>query len=185
MTAPFRTHASAIALALAGCATSALASPWFVGEFRGAADATSQSRMTVICRAEQACAVSESRPGSPPTPVDIPIQGAPKVLDPEIPDNNWEITRKAAASRPEWYDDPSFGPLLKPLRRALESGARFAQCADVDGTGYLALCSLSGDPDAAKGAMLLVSTMNPGCGGVPLCAYYFIPLERVPGQSRR
>jgi hypothetical protein len=112
------------------------------------------------------------------------IQAPPKLLDPEIPNNNWDITRKAVASKPEWYAHSSFGPLLKPLRAALESDMRFAECADVDGTGSLALCSLSTDREAAEGVMLLINTMNPSCGAMPFCAYYFVPLQRVVVNQR-
>lgn len=173
----FKTKATV--LFLATCTTSAFSAPWFEGEFRGASASAAELQMAVICRPGERCAVTAARAGGQPQPVEIPIKTPPKLLSPEIPNNNWDSTRQVAASKPELYADPSFGPLLTPLGTALRSGARFAECADLDGTGYLVLCSLSTDREAAKGVMLLLSTMNGSCGELPFCAYYFVPLDRV------
>ena len=181
---PFRLRASTevLVLAFAVSTTPAVAAPWFVGAFQSPADTTAESQMAVVCRAGERCTVTVARAGSQPRPVEIPIQAPPKLLDPEIPNNNLDGTRKAAADNPDWYKHPSFGPVLAPLRAALQSGARFSECADLDGTGYLALCSLSSDRAATEGAMLLISTMNGSCGSLPFCAYYFVPLDRVAGR---
>lgn len=100
----------------------------------------------------------------------------------EIPNNNLEATRSIAASKPEWYKDPSLGPVLTPLRSILQAPTRFAECVDLDGTAYLALCSLSTDAEGTHSVVLLLHTMNGSCGALPFCAYYFLPLERVAGK---
>lgn len=171
-----------VALVLGICCLigSTFAAPWFVGDFRGQRpEAAADPQMSVVCRTGERCVVLAAHAGGQPKPIGIPIQTRPKLIDPGVPNNNWETTRNAVASKPEWYSDRSFGPLLSPLRSALQSEARFAGCVDLDGTSYVALCSLSTDPDAAQTVMLLVNTMNATCGKLPFCAYYFIPLERT------
>ena len=172
-----------IGLAVAVCAAPALAEPWFVGEFRGKkAETAADLQMSVICASNEACVVLATRLGGQPAPAGIPIKAPPKSLDTAIPNNNWETTRDAAASKPAWYEHASFGPILAPLRSLLQSPARFAKCVDLDGTAYLALCSLSTDPEGTRSVVLLLSTMNGSCGSIPFCAYYFLPLERVSGR---
>lgn len=182
MPSRLRIPTNALVLSFAMCTNTAVAAPWFMGEFRSAADAMPDSQMAVVCRVGERCTVTVARAGSQPRPVEVPIQAPPKLLDPEIPNSNLDGTRKAAADKPDWYTHPSFGPVLTPLRAALQSGAQFAECADVDGTAYLALCSLTSDRAATKGVMLLISTMNASCGSLPFCAYYFVPLNRVAGR---
>jgi hypothetical protein len=161
----------------------ARAAPWFLGEFLGVKpESPTDPQLSVICRPNERCAVFASHSGSQPKPVEIPIGSPPNVIDSSIPNNNLEATRTSAASSPAWYDDPGYGPILKPLRTILQSRARFVECVDLNGTAYLAMCSLSTDPEAKRSVMLLLKTMNGSCGSLPFCAYYFVLLERVAGR---
>jgi hypothetical protein len=172
-----------LGFAAAFCAAPAQAAPWFLGEFRGVKpESPADPQMLVVCRADERCSVLASRAGNQPKAVEIPIKGPPKFIDTAIPNNNLETTRDSAASSPDWYEDPSFGPILRPLRAILQAQSRFAECVDLDGTAYLAMCSLSTDPEAIRSVVLLLNTMNGSCGRLPFCAYYFLPLERVSGR---
>lgn len=168
----------AFVLGIASLAIPAFASPWFVGDFRGPeAEVAIDPQMSVACRSAELCTVFAKQAGGQPKP--IAPQAPPKRSDNGIPNNNWDTTRAAVAKKPDWYKHPSFGPLLRPLRSVLQSEARFSSCVDLDDTGALVLCSLSTDPDAIRGAMLLLTTMNGSCGSQPFCAYYFVPLKRI------
>jgi hypothetical protein len=167
-------------LALSACGTVESGLPWYAGEFHTSKQQDkTQPQMSVLCKLDEACAVYSNEAGDP-RPVQIPIKKPPTRLDVRIPNNNLQLTRQAVSNRPALYEDRNFGSLLTPLRSVLESQAKFAECVDLDGTGSLALCSLSTDPKAVKSIMLLSITMNGTCGNLPFCAYYFIPLERVP-----
>lgn len=166
---------------LVACAARGPVGPWHVGEFR-APKSNGLPEMVVTCRPNEACAVAMARASGQLVPVEIPIKGPPKPLDVAIPNNNLAVTRKAATHKPDWYKDPSFGPMLTPLRPVLDANATFTECVDLDGTGYLAMCSLSPDPRGEKSVMLLMTTMNGACGTLPFCAYYFVPLARVPAR---
>jgi hypothetical protein len=165
---------------LAGCAAAPPSSPWYLGEFR-VPKSNGNPEMLVTCKPNEKCAVLMGLRDGPLTPVEIPMK-PPIALDPTIPNNNFATTRRAVAENPRLYEDQSFGPMLTPLRSMLDTGAKFAHCVDLDGTAYLALCSLSSDPRGEKSIVLLMSTMNGACGTMPFCAYYFMPLSRTKAR---
>lgn len=162
------------------CSASLHAAPWFIGEFRGAKpEGPADMQMSVTCNPGERCKVLATRFNGTTTEAGIPITAPPKALDPAIPNNNLETTRERVTATPDWYKDPSYGPILTPIRSFLQSQERFSECVDLDGTAYFAMCSLSTDREGRKSVVFLMSTMNGSCGRLPYCAYYFLPLERV------
>lgn len=151
---------------------------WYVGTFRAEmADGRGVTQYTVQCANVSTCevAVQQDLPKSQQPARIVSLQVKP--FDNHIANSNLETTRSAVQRDASLYSDPNFGSLLRALRPLLESGNRLEQCIDVskDGDAMLALCRAVGAGPSMP--VLLLVTMNSRCGGLPFCAYYFIPLS--------
>lgn len=108
-------------------------------------------------------------------------QGVQQLRSDTNGDNRWDSTREAVRNDPSLYQHAEYGRFLTPLREILNSSARFASCAEIENRrgDTLLLCSLDSDSLASRSLVLLASTMNPMCQGLPFCAYFFVPMQRT------
>jgi hypothetical protein len=165
-----------LAVLLAACSAVPAGTPWFIGTFAARPiDGGGTTRTTVTCVAPSDCEFVVERPAA--VPERIRTTGA-QHFDAAIPNNNLERTRSVVAADLALYDHRDHGPLLRALRPVLEGRQHFSDCIDLSQSQdrSLAMCALGSG--AAAVPLLLVTTMNPSCGRLPFCAYYFFPMER-------
>ena len=167
------------------CATSPPPLAWYRGKFlANLAEGDNLIEFALACPSDDKCTLQlKQSSGKAPAHVQELSTKPPVAMSAEIPNNNFDIARRAVAGDPDLYQSPRFGPYLVPTRDALASGSRLSDCVDIarESPGSLALCVLNSDRAASNALVLLFPTMNGSCGTLPFCAYYFVPMRRLAG----